>query len=245
MQNAVVITANETALLIPNNVRTVVVHHGCAQTHYERDTDWQTRKNRAICRAQRRMYDQPNRTFVAVARWTADEFSRHYDVPSAVVIPAWVEPIPRKSVARGRPIVLGDWRNTNKGRDVIPKLAAAMPKVEFRQLKCTYDTRAARYAEASCYLCLSLSEGGSLAVSDAEAAGLPIVTTDVGNVREYSASYVISWQERADVATVTAAINRALSGPRGPSFFDTWTEDRWRGAWQELIDRVGSTPLES
>jgi len=75
-------------------------------------------------------------------------------------------------------------------------------------------------------------------VSDAEATGLPLVTTDVGNYLEYTESQVIPWQKRDDTGFVAQALERALSTPRGPSFFESWTFDKWRKSWRTLLEQV-------
>jgi hypothetical protein len=239
--DAIVITPNELSVEVPPNLRTIVVHHGCAQTHFDRDPAWRDAKPQAFCRAQRAMYGLPNRWFVACAKWTAQEFSRHCGVALAPVLPAWVEPIERKPRDSARKVVLGDFRTPNKGSDVIANLQRLAPSIEFRPLKCTYQTRKAAYTEVDAYLCLSLSEGGSFAVCDAEAARLPLVTTDVGNYLEYSASRIIPWQQRNDAAHVVREVEAALAEPRGPSFFDTWTFEKWRDAWRKLVSEVAET----
>ncbi|HWZ91878.1 MAG TPA: hypothetical protein VNW92_23605 [Polyangiaceae bacterium] len=238
--DAIVITGNETSLLVPETLRTIVLHHGSAQTHFDRDPGWRGAMERSFCRAQREMYGKPNRWYLSAARWTAERFSEHHGVPLAPVLPSWVETITRSAARNARPVVLGDFRTFNKGSEVIAKLSAARPDLEFRDLKCTYNQRKGVYGVADAYLCLSLSEGGSFSVSDAEATGLPLVTTDVGNYLEYSASYVIPWQKRDDVAFVLAQLDRALGGPRGPSFFESWTFDKWRAAWRTTVEEVAA-----
>jgi hypothetical protein len=194
-----------------------------------------------MCGAQRQMYGLPNRWFVALAEWTAQQFSSHYGVPLAPVLPSWVEPIERKPPRDGRKVVLGDFRTLNKGSEAIAGLRELAPHIEFRPLKCTYQTRKAAYADADAYLCLSLSEGGSFAVSDAEAARLPLITTDVGNYLEYASSRVFSWQKRDAAAFVVQEVEQALARARGPSFFDGWTQEKWRDAWRDLVTEVAST----
>jgi glycosyltransferase involved in cell wall biosynthesis len=105
-------------------------------------------------------------------------------------------------------------------------------------LKCKYAERKSVYGAADAYLCLSLSEGGSFSVSDAEASSLPLVMTDVGNYLEYSSSYVLPWQKRDDVVLVLELVDRALAERRGPSFFDDWTIERWSAAWRTTLERV-------
>ena len=227
-------------MLVPRRLRTIVLHHGCAQTHFNRDPDWRGAEPQRLCKAQRAMYGRENRWYVALARWTAEQFSAHYGVPPAELLPSWVEPIERRTRKPGRPVVLGDFRNFNKGRDTVARLATALPQFEFRQLKCTYDTRKAAYEDADAYLCLSLSEGGSFAVSDGEAAELPLVTTNVGNHHEYTEARVIPWEARDNVEVVRRALEQALGSARGPSFFAGWTFESWRRAWLELVEKVAA-----
>ncbi len=236
--DAIVITGNETSLLVPDALRTIVLHHGCAQTHFDRDPAWRGAMESGFCQAQRAMYTRPNRWFLSAARWTAEQFSRHHGVPLSPVLPSWVETMPRLRASNARPVVLGDFRTVNKGSEVVAKLSAARPNLEFRDLRCTYEKRKDVYGVADAYLCLSLSEGGSFAVSDAEATSLPLVMTDVGNYLEYTASRVIPWQQRADVGIVAAELDAALSVPRGPSFFEGWTFEKWRRAWRSQVDEV-------
>jgi glycosyltransferase involved in cell wall biosynthesis len=193
---------------------------------------------REFCRAQRDMYKRPNRWYLSAAAWTAQQFSQHHGVPLAPVLPSWVESIPRNGARRPRPVVLGDFRTFNKGSEVVAKLSAARPDLEFRDLRCNYEQRMGVYGAADAYLCLSLSEGGSFSVSDAEATALPLVTTDVGNYLEYTQSFVIPWQKRDDVELVLSELDRALARQRGPSFFEAWTFDKWRAAWRAKVEEV-------
>jgi glycosyltransferase involved in cell wall biosynthesis len=236
--DAIVITGNETSLLVPETLRTVVLHHGCAQTHFDRDPAWRNAMERSFCKAQRDMYCVANRWFVSSALWTAQQFSQHHGVALARILPSWVETIARPGASNARPVVLGDFRTANKGSEVVEKLSVAIPQVEFRLLRCTYDKRKDVYGNADAYLCLSLSEGGSFSVSDAEATSLPLITTDVGNYLEYTSSRVIPWQKREDVAAVASEVEQALVAPRGPSFFESWTFDKWRQAWRTLLEEV-------
>ncbi len=240
--DAVVITGSETSVLVPEELRTIVVHHGCAQTHFDRDPEWRDKGSQAICDAQRAMYARKNRWFVAPSRWTAEQFSHHYAVPQAQVIPLWVPSFTRPArPSTGRKVVLGDFRNFNKGENVISKLTPLVPDIELRALACTYETRHAAYATADAYMCLSLSEGASYAMCDAEAGSMPIVTTNVGNCEEFTEAVVIDWRERDDPRVVTAALQRALTEVRGPSFYQGYRLEDYSRAWRALIDEVYAT----
>jgi hypothetical protein len=239
--DTIIITGNELSEWVPRGLRTIVVHRGCAQTHYDRDPGWRTPRHLAWCQAARAMYRCPNRWYVALARWTALEHMRHYGVPEATLIPHFAAPIERPPrVCSNRPVILGDFRNFNKGREAVRALGAALPEFEFRALDCTYETRAQAYASADAYLCLSLSEGGSWSLADAEAARLAIVTTNVGNCFEFTQAVVIDYRERDNPATVRDALRRALAAPRESSFFDSWTFDRWTAAWRNLVEEVAA-----
>jgi glycosyltransferase involved in cell wall biosynthesis len=233
------------SLVVPNSLRCVIMHHGCAQTHWDRDPDWRDAGAQKFCDDQGEMYRRPNRWFVAAAQWTAEQFSAHYDVPVAPVLPNWVAPMPRLRPDNERPVILGDWRTFNKGSGVIDALRAARPDLEFRPLRCEHDERPAFYGVADAYLCLSLSEGGAYSVADAEATSLPLVTTDVGNVFEYTSSIVIPWQQRDDVATVSAALDKALALERSAdsSFYAAYDLKTWTAGWRDLLQTVADTPV--
>ncbi len=232
----VVIADNHLSLEVPRRIRTVVVHHGCAATHFMRDQAWQNAQTHKIVRLQKRMVHMPNRTWVAPSSWVADAFSRENPnwMREVHVIPHWVDPISRKADEPARPIIIGDWRDANKGAALWRKLADRNPHWEFQPLNFRDDAgRREQYGHASLYLCLSVSEGGSYSMCDAEAADLPIVTTDVGNYREFDDCEVFPWIKRADVDYVATVIARKLAvGRQKPSFYSRYSFTDWRGAWE-------------
>jgi glycosyltransferase involved in cell wall biosynthesis len=234
----IVIADNHLSLSVPADTKTIIVHHGCAATHYERDPYWRTDKTRLIVERQFEMTSLPHRHCVAPSVWVADEFSRH--VPNWIravdVIPHWVDAIGRAEAEGERPVIIGDWRDWNKGSDVWRSLAEHCPQWQFRPLSFRDDAgRRAQYGQASLYLCLSLSEGFGYGMADAEAAELPIVTTNVGAYLEFSGCEVIRWQDRDNLDLVAEAIGRKLEAGRGkPSFFRDYSFDDWAEAWRRL-----------
>jgi len=235
----IVIADNHLSIQIPEGNRTIVVHHGCAKTHYERDPEWRTISNGFLVNDQRRMFCDENRTFVAPSAWVADQFLVVPQVGiryNPKIIPHWVDPIPELPES-GKPIIIGDWRNHNKGSDSWKQLAALCPQWDFRPLDFHDDAgRSRAFGEASLYLCLSLSEGAGYSVCDAEAANLPIVTTDVGNYREFTDCEVIRWQDRDNLQIVSDAIERKLNAGRvKPSFYRDYTFESWKSAWESVI----------
>ena len=227
----VVITDNHLSCEVPPGTHAVVCHHGCAATHYDRDPAWRSERLKHVVELQRRMLDTPNRTFVAPSAWVAEQFGN-----GARVIPHWVEPI-APIPKYGKPKIIGDWRDNNKGYSTWPKLAKACPEWEFKPLQFTDGAgRRAQYGGASLYLCLSLSEGGSYSVCDAEAASLPLVLTDVGNYREFDDAEVIRWQDRDNVDLVIDAVRRKItSGRQKPSYYASFDFEAWRALWREAI----------
>lgn len=236
----VVITDNHLSLRVPPGVHTIVVHHGCAATHYERDPHWQTEATRKLVQDQGEMFLLPNRVYVAPSAWVVDEFRRQYGLGEAyqpVLIPNWSLEMMRLPARRVKPRIIGDWRDWNKGATVWRELASACPEYDFAPLDfkgnaglCNTYCR-----EADAYLCLSVSEGGAYSVADAEAAGLPLVTTDVGNYREFRGCEVIPWQKRDDAETVRSALQRVLSKPRPPSFYAKYNFNTWAHRWKQAV----------
>lgn len=242
----IVIVDNHLSLLVPDDIRTVVTHHGMAQCHYDRDPEWRTRRTLEICNGQRKMFDKPNRTYVAPSAWVRDQFCRHYGLPLdyATVIVNWVPPIKRKptgrKMGRDRLRIVGDFRDANKGAGLWESVARLLPQFEFVPLHFTTDVqRAITYAKADGYLCLSLSEGGSYSVADAEAAGLTVISTPVGNAAEFRAHVIPLDAEPGQIAgIVLAAMAR---GRFHPSFYGNYGFEVWAKAWSSLLEKVSSS----
>jgi len=246
-QGDVVITDNHLSLFVPENIPTVVVHHGCAATHFERDPQWRTDHNLDLVHMQGQMFSLSNRTYVAPSQWVAGEFRRQYglgDRYRPLIIPHYVAQIGHYGPAKdARPVVIGDWRDWNKGADLWRKIAAACPEMDFAPLNFqTEKDRIRTYSFASAYLCLSVSEGGSYSVCDAEATGLPLVTTDVGNCREFQEAVAIPWPKRGDTATVVEAIRKAIQAGRRGSFYDAYSSRWWSALWHSAVEQARTMP---
>jgi glycosyltransferase involved in cell wall biosynthesis len=241
----VVVTDNHMSVRVPQRVQTIVVHHGCAPYHYEVEPEWRSPGTEQMAIAQRFMLHLPNRIFVAPSSWVAEVFKRYaphgYD---PLVLPHWVPLIKSDVTLEGRPFktVIGDWRNHNKGSDVWEKVNTRMgdqDNVILRQLDfSTEKEKREIYLKADAYLCLSLSEGAPYSVADAEAAGLPIATTEVGNVHEFMDVWKI--EDRENIDEVCDAVRGALEGAstRGPSFFEKHNFEAWQAAWKVVIDEA-------
>lgn len=242
-EDDVVVTDNHLSVRVPQRIQTIVVHHGCAPYHYEVEAAWRSPATEAMATAQRLMFHMKNRIFVAPSAKVAQVFKRYasagYD---PLILPHWVPLIPKiEKEPREHKIVIGDWRNENKGKSVIEVVRWAMmnESVIFAPLDFSGDEeRIKAYQNADAYLCLSLSEGAPYSVADAEAAGLPIATTEVGNVFEYSNVWTIG--DRSKVEQVRDAVLGATAAGKhmSPSFFERHTFDAWQAAWKVVIDEA-------
>lgn len=236
-----VITDNHLSLQIPESIKTIVVHHGCAAVHFDRDPYWRNRHTEAIVSMQGQMIRKANRIFAAPSAWVADAFKERYRSADyrPIIIPHWVELIgPGRPKRNGKPVIIGDWRDHNKGCGIAQQLRQAIRgEWDFRPLNFQgAQDRDRQYAEASLYLCLSQSEGGSFSVCDAEAAELPIVTTNVGNYREFDDCEVIDWRLRDKTEYIIEAVRRKLrEGRKKESFYKSYRFEHWRQEWQAMI----------
>jgi len=237
--DSMVITDNHLSLDVSLEVSCVTVHHGCARTHYDRDPAWRTDHTRNMVELQAKMLTLPNRTYVAPSDWVGLQFTAIApELPEYIfrTIPHWVPSIPALP-KWGKPKIIGDWRDNNKGAGIWKKLAERFPQWHFEPLRFADDAgRRVQYGTASLYLCLSLSEGGSYSVCDAEAAELPIVTTDVGNCVEFNDCELVSWKQRDNIEIIGSLIEHKLKiGRMRPSFYKEYTFECWKADWEDAI----------
>lgn len=238
----VVIADNHLSLLVPETTPCIVVHHGCARTHYDRDPKWRSPATAKMCQDQADMFHVKHRIFVAPSRWVRAEFASWHDLPAdyARVILHWVPVISHQVRNGGPPTILGDWRDENKGVGLWRGLAAELPQYRFQKLACKSDAeRIAAYRQADAYLCLSLSEGGAYATLDAEAAGLPVITTPTGMAMDFSWWHTLPFvQDRTDARLIASTIAKALRAPRPASIYDRYTFESWATLWRAAVDDV-------
>lgn len=240
MPEDLVVADNHLCMALHPKVPVVVVHHGCAQAHFDLDPTWRGSGSRSMClRQQDMLHKRLNAKYVAPSMWVAEQFRHVFrDDPKyqPVIIPHWVpliEPVPSHN--GDRPLIIGDWRDHNKGSGRINEIRERLPEFEFKQILFAPGDDKAReavYARADAYLCLSMSEGGPYSVADAEAANLPIISTDTGYVCEFMNMHII---DRDDTEGIRRGIQRALDDSLRPSFYQWWTRERWHAAWKEVL----------
>ena len=227
--NPLIITDNHLACDIPNEYDIVLVHHGVAKTHADREPNWNKYWRDLCCNGQAKMleYRDPNKTkIISISQFCSDEFTRYYgDVYTRfekikILHSSELNERYRKEKWNTTPIVLGNWKDANKGKNVIKELALSN-QFQFQDLQVhpdkngivNFNTRKQNiYLNADIFLQLSLCEGNSYSTLDALLCGLPVVSSDVGlfykDVPENC--YVkIDWTRNNDAKYVQSKLNEA------------------------------------
>jgi glycosyltransferase involved in cell wall biosynthesis len=194
----VVITDNHLACDIPNKYRCLLVHHGVAQIHAEREPEWNGYWKELCCNGQMRMLDMrdPFTTdIISISQFCTDGFTRIYGekytkfnrIP--VLHPSELDENRYKKKWNRSPIVLGNWGCINKGKKILPILKNKITNFNFQQLDVRIDNRGIEnfnkrkqkiYLDADIFLQISNSEGNSYATLDALICGLVVVASNVG-----------------------------------------------------------------
>lgn len=194
-KNPVVITDNHLSMDIQEWEKIYLVHHGCAATHAEREPGWDPYWKNLCCNGQNKMltYRSPqNTTILSISQFCTDEFSRHYSryclFPNHLVLhPSELDDsLSCQEHNREKPVVLGNWATSHKGRDLIPKLKG---NFEFQNLNVKlnglefedFNKRKQKiYLDSDIFLQISVHEGNSYASLDAMLCGMVVVASDVG-----------------------------------------------------------------
>lgn len=199
--DALVITDNHLACDIPNEYKVILVHHGVAQTHAEREPTWNEYWKNHCCSGQKKMlyYRNPLNTYVvSISQFCTDEFMKYYNDDynkfgrESILHCSELDENKKKYNFNKKPIVLGNWVNENKGSKVVNVLKR-YKDYNFRILNVRpngsltgedlYDFNVRKqkiYLESDIFLQISLCEGNSFAGLDALLCGLPVVASNVG-----------------------------------------------------------------
>jgi hypothetical protein len=236
------ITGNDMCLDIPDIYKCIVVHHGCAWIHQHREPNWRGHK---YVEGQNTMKERFGNYYVSPSAFCSKFFEMR-GIKSNYRVLHSSDLYTGQEVSRSRRVV-GDWRNFNKGRNVIPLLKKAAPQWDFVQLQCGTDpeSKIKAYYQGSIYLTLSLSEGCSYSQLDALALGLPVLSTDVSlfdGDADPRCGMSFSWQERDNVEYIVELLEEMY---RGFKHFDPmgWMVSRnnfssWKNRWRGLVDEV-------
>ena len=241
--NCIVITDNHLVCDIPNKYKTFLVHHGVAKTHAEREPDWNPYWKNLCCSGQDTMlkYRDPlTTTIISISQFCTDEFTKYYDTlykkfkNIKILHTSELDrninsnsnldiPIYKTNWNNSSPIILGNWKDANKGSLIIEKLQNTNNKFTFKTLN-TYPNNVNEinewnkrkqdiYLNSDIFLQLSLCEGNSYATLDALLCGIPVVSSDVGifykDVPE-DCFVKIDWRRNNDLKYIEEKLNYAF-----------------------------------
>ena len=197
-ENIVVITDNHLSCDIPNQFKTLLVHHGVAKTTALRNPDWEEPWKSLCCKGQDIMlkYRDPMTTkIISISQACTDDFIKYYGDSYTkfnritILHSSEFDETRYKKSWNKVPVVLGNWIHVKKGKKILPYLKQNIPNYTFRQLSVNINQNGYQdfvkrkqniYLESDIFLQISNSEGNSFATLDALICGIPIVASNVG-----------------------------------------------------------------
>ena len=203
-REAIVITDNHLSCHIPNEIKTIIFHHGCGYTTWERNYKNDPNGSgfyNSFVKPQEQMlsYRNPKNTIIAtISTACTEDFTRYYGDKYTqfnrydMFHTSEFDESKYKTTFNKNPVVLGNWLNRKKGAELLPSLKSNIKDFTFKQLdikplSLTEEhlnefTRKKQeiYNSADIFLQISNSEGNAYATLDALACGLPIVASNVG-----------------------------------------------------------------
>ena len=228
--NILVITDNHLACHVPNDIDTILVHHGVAQTHAEREPGWSPYWKNLCCSGQKKMlyYRNSNNTqIISISQFCTDEFTKYYNeiytkfLNVKILHTSELNEKRYKRTYNKKPIVLGNWQCFNKGKNTVDILKKKKNEFIFQDLKVRLDNRGIAnfnmrkqdiYLECDIFLQLSNSEGNSYATLDALLCGMVVVSSNVGlfygDVPE-DCFVKLDWRKNGDVEYVEEKLRYA------------------------------------
>lgn len=266
----IIITDNHLSAQIPEHIPLIVVHHGVARTHLEREKNWDKKWRNLCVTGQDLMFHlrKPKNTlFVSPTIFCKNEFRKiygnQYDEFKKIDIPhaSELDESKFKIKFNKKPIIIGNWSQDHKGKNLILDLKKNLPEFEIRPLQIDFKNKSIEefnqmkqklYLEADIYLCLSIIEGSSYSVLDAMLNNLLIVSTDVGIMENEvnSNSFVkLSW-ENLDVEEICKKIRYIWENKDNffnksrLEYFKLTDFKKWKSQWEDLIENSKNEYLE-
>lgn len=207
LNNPIVITDNHLSCDIPNDYRVLLVHHGSALTHAEREPQWSKYWKELCCNGQKNMLDyrDPKQTeIVSISQFCTDEFTRFFPESyekfnkTLILHTTELDCTRYKTTFNDeKPIIFGNFSGFLKGENIYKKLKLLLSssdkhKYTIEKLNCKYNPKIHNsykqyntekqnfYLDRDIFIQLSLSEGNSYSTLDAFACGNVIIATNVG-----------------------------------------------------------------
>jgi len=229
-KNPVIITDNHLSCDIPNKYKVIIVHHGVAQTHAEREPNWNPYWKNLCCSGQTKMLeyrDPKNTRIISISQFCTDEFSKYYKETYDKFLKIKLfhtselnETIFKKEWNK-MPKILGNWKDINKGSEIIKNLKTTMNDFIFEDLNVhlnqfgidDFNKRKQEiYINSDIFLQLSLCEGFSYSALDALLCGIPVISSNVGlfyNDIPEDCFVKINWERNNDIDYIKDKIKYA------------------------------------
>ena len=257
----IIVTDNHLSSQIPQSIPLTVVHHGVARTHLEREPSWDDKWKNLCVYGQDLMFHlrkSNNTRFISPTKFCQNEFYRiygkHYKTYENIYLPhaSELDENIYKKELNDKPVVIGNWIQNSKGKDLIPELIKELPEFEFRPLQLDFNNKTIEeynklkqqmYIDADIYLCLSIVEGSSYSVLDAMLNNLLIVSTDVGIMENEvnKKSFVsLSWKDRR-IKNISKQIRYVWENKEKyfnksrEEYFKIISWERWSERWYDLV----------
>lgn len=238
----IIITDNGLCNDVDEKYKCIVVQHGLARTHLEREPSWM---GTHYVEQQDKMALRKNNFYVSTSTFMQEELYKKYNLKSKTILNSTNLQELKKDSQNNKPIIIGDWRDNNKGLLIIDKLRNSLTQYEFKQIKCSFFDKEKEYRNADAYLCLSLSEGNSYSMLDALHYNIPVISTNVGLfANDYQQNYgiKINYLERENIEIIKFSIesiilNKKLFSPRN-KIIEIMSFDNWAIEWNNIIKEV-------
>ena len=212
----IIITDNHLACDIPNEYPILLVHHGVAQTHAEREPEWDPYWRDLCCNGQKNMlfHRNPKNTWIiSCSQFCTDEFTKYYpEIYSKfenrkILHSSELNEEKYKIEFNKKPIILGNWQNVNKGKHLIKKLKELLPEFEFKQLNVIPQKnetiqqfnlrKQEQYLQSDIFIQFALCEGSSYSALDSLLTNQVLVSTNTGFAYELDKDLFVEveWQK--------------------------------------------------
>jgi len=226
----IVITDNHLSMDIPNKYPLILVHHGSALTHAEREPTWNKYWKNLCCNGQIKMlkYRKPNNTYIiSISEFCTYEFTKYFPKiyplfkNIKILHSTELNEDMYKKRFNNKPIILGNWPCINKGKKSISILSNKLQNIRFKQLNVKIKNgdidrfnkeKQTIYCTSDMFLQLSLCEGNSYSALDALLCGLVVISSNVGlfykDIPE-DCFVKLDWQKLNEVEYLIKKINYA------------------------------------